>query len=136
MTRTRFGVGLALALGVLVVGWLLARGRGDAPATSARRWDPLPRPVVVEVWNGGGVPGAARDAALQLRRGGLDVVSWENAPARWRDTMPRAVRILVRGGDTAGSGRIAEVLGSGEVIDAPDPTRLVDLTVVVPRDST
>jgi hypothetical protein len=111
-------------------------GCGDAGDRAAdRRPDPLPRPVTVEVWNGGGVPGAARDAALRLRRGGLDVVHWENAPAAHRDTAFGPVRVLVRGGDTLGTGRVAEVLGATEVIDAPDPTRLVDLTVVVRRDS-
>ncbi len=119
---------LAMVLAVAACG---DRGQG----TADRDWDALPRTVTVEVWNGGGEPGAARDAALRLRRGGLDVVNWENAPAAQRDTAPRPTRVLVRGGDSTGAGRVAEILGPIEVIDAPDPTRLVDLTVVVMRDS-
>jgi hypothetical protein len=43
------------------------------------------------------------------------------------------VRVLVRRGDTTGAGRVAEVFGSIDLVDAPDARRLVDLTVVVPR---
>jgi hypothetical protein len=121
---------------LVVVAWLAARSTDAGRAAGERRWAPLPRTVTVEVWNGGGVAGAARDAALRLRRGGLDVVNWENAPPSMRDTLPGPIHILVRAGDTAGTGRVAEVLGPSEVIDAPDATRLVDLTVIVPRDST
>lgn len=124
----RFAATTLLATGWLSTGCTEGTGPGEEP-----EWPPLERTVTVEVWNGGGVPGAARDVALRLRTGGLDVVNWENAPSAWRDTTPGPVRILVRGGDTVGTGRIAEVLGATEVIEAPDPTRLVDLTVVVGR---
>lgn len=136
MTRTRVAAIAAAAVALLGLAWIAWPNRDAAGGPDEREWKPLHRTVTVEVWNGGGVPGAARDAALRLRRGGLDVVSWENAPEAQRDSVPGPARILVRLGDTTGAGRIAEVLGSVEIVEAPDPTRLVDLTVVVMRDST
>ena len=119
---------------VAVLAWRATR-TGNATSTEARgrAWDPLPRIVTVDVLNGGDRPGAARDAALRLRRARLDAVSWGNAPVELKDTATAIVRVLVRRGDTTGTGRVAEVFGEVEVLDAPDPRRLVDLTVVVPR---
>lgn len=119
---------------VLLLAWRATRGAADSPdRDSQRSWEPLPRSVSVEVFNGGDTPGAARDAALRLRRARIDVVDWSNAPESLRDTSIPVTRILVRRGDTTGVGRVAEVLGATEVIDQPDERRLVDLTVIVPR---
>lgn len=93
----------------------------------------LPRRVTVEVLNAGGVAGYARDATLALREGGLDVVFFGNAPPRLRDTTLVRHRVLVRRGDTLGVGRIREVLGEITVVEEPDATRLVDLTVLLAR---
>lgn len=125
----------ALALGaVLFAAWRWTRDPdGRAPQHQEREWRPLPRVVTVEVQNGGDQAGAARDAALRLRQARLDVVYWGNAPEALRDTATTRTRVLVRAGDTTGVGRIAEVLGPIDLIDRPDPRRLVDLTVVIPR---
>jgi hypothetical protein len=130
-----------LVLGVVAVGLLILAGRRWAGGASRstdgvaveREWRPLARKVEVEVLNAGGGAGAARDAALRLRRGRLDVVYWGNASEGDRDSMPRRPRIMVRRGDTAGVGRVREVLGDAEVVDAPDTVPLVDLTVIVWR---
>jgi hypothetical protein len=133
MKHVRYGAGLLTLAAIGVVAWRATR-TGDAEALAQEpEWDPLPRVVTVEVQNGGDVLGAARDAALRLRRARLDVVSWGNAPAALKDTVTTRVRVLVRRGDTTGAGRVAEVFGDAEVIEAPDARRLVDLTVVVPR---
>ncbi len=94
-----------------------------------RTWDPLPRRVTVEVINSGGVEGAGRSGMMLLRRAGLDVVYLGNA--RGADAGRVANQVLVRRGDTVGAGRVIEALGGGEVVDAPDSTRLVDLTVLL-----
>lgn len=121
---------------VIVLAWRATRGTpGLASAAGERTWPPLPHVVTVEVLNGGGSAGAARDAALRLRRAGLDVVSWGNAPESLRDSVTTQVRVFLRLGDSTGSGRVAEVLGSTEVRADLDDTRLVDLTVVIPRDT-
>lgn len=134
MTRSRALPVAGVVVGAVVALYLVVRDSpaDDADAVVARSWDPLPRVVTVEVWNGGGTAGAARDAALRLRRARLDVVAWGNAPDALQDSSIHDVRILVRRGDTAGAGRVAEVLGATRVIDAPDARRLVDLTVVIP----
>jgi hypothetical protein len=107
-------------------------GGGDA-ARGATAWPPLPRRVTVQVRNAGGHDGGARAATLQLRAAGLDVVLFDDAPPAMRDPDRRTHRILVRGGDTLGVGRIIEVLGPAEVEELPDASALVDLTVLVAR---
>ena len=130
------GLAALAAIAVVAFAWRMTHRTpaSDMPWQEAT-WPSLGRRVTVEVLNGGGTPGAARDAALRLRRGGLDVVSWDNAPTSLRDSVATVTRVLLRTGDSAGSGRVAEVLGATEVIAAPDSTRLVDLTVIVPRDT-
>jgi hypothetical protein len=132
------GVPLAAAIVLAAVGVLAWRatqsGAAGRETLAPEEWDPLPRIVTVEVQNGGDRPGAARDAALRLRRARLDVVAWGNAPLALRDTATSMVRVLVRRGDTTGTGRIGEVFGAVEIVDAPDPRRLVDLSVIVPRE--
>jgi hypothetical protein len=126
--------GLTAIACVTLLAWRTTRsGSGELSLTPDPDWEQLPRVVTVEVLNGGDRPGAARDAALRLRRARLDVVSWGNAPAPLKDTVTTQVRVLVRRGDSTGVGRVEEVFGNVEVQDVPDPRRLVDLTVVMPR---
>lgn len=129
--------GAILAAVAVAILFLMLRKSGGpaavAPGVVQREWEPLGREVTVEVLNGGGSPGAALDAVRLLRRARLDVVQWGNAPQVYRDTTRSDHRILVRRGDTTGAGRVIEALGPAEVIDSPDHTRLVDLTVIVGR---
>lgn len=122
----------AAVLAVVLLATMLARTGPEVAPEEGGSWRPLPRTVTVEVMNGGGTVGAARDAALRLRRAGLDVVWWGNADSALRDSTVRAVRIIARRGDTTGAGRVAAVLGESEVLHEANADRLVDLTVVVP----
>lgn len=121
-------IGATVVLGVV---WAL---RTPSPVESnvAAAWDPLSRIVQVEVLNAGAAIGAARVATEMLRDGRLDVVYYGNADSTWR----RATRntIVVRRGDTLGVGRAREVLGSAEVVERDDRSRLVDLTIILGRD--
>lgn len=114
-----------------------AAGCGDRGGTEAfsppQSRDPLPRRVTVEVRNAAMVPGAARDATIRLRRAGLDVVVFDNPPPELRDPARDRHRILVRRGDTLGCGRIIEAIGPADILEAPDASRLVDLTVLLAR---
>lgn len=92
----------------------------------------LPRKVTVEVLNSGGNVGAARLGMLALRRARLDVVSFGNADSAQSGRIRN--QVLVRRGDTTGVGRVIEALGTADVIDAPDSTRLVDLTVLLGKE--
>lgn len=134
MNRLKMILAVVGVVVVVALAWRSTRASGSSTDLPVEReWKPIGRVVTVEVFNGGGTPGAARDAALKLRRARLDVVNWGNAPAALVDTSTEVVRVLVRRGDTTGVGRVGEALGAIEVIDRPDPRRLVDLTVVVPR---
>jgi hypothetical protein len=137
MSRRWWVVGLFVLVAAVMLGRRWVDGPDTrTPASAADRdWSPLGRSVEVEVLNAGGVSGSARDASLRLRRAGLDVVYWGNAREADRDTTPRPPRILVRRGDTAGVGRVQEVLGEAEVVARPDSVPMVDLTVIVWRDS-
>jgi hypothetical protein len=126
-------IAMAATVGVVAVAaagatWLM-RGRAGAVATERESaWTPLPRRVQVEVLNVGKSPGAARVGTVLLRHAGLDVVRTGN------DTMVfENNRIAVRRGDTTGVGRIIEAIGRADVVDAPDSTPLVDLTVYLGR---
>jgi hypothetical protein len=126
---------LSVAVIALVVigfsAWRWARARSPAPAAEATR-TPLPHRVRVEVLNSGKISGAAREAAVLLRHAGLDVVNYGDAgpslAGRERN------QVLVRRGDTTGAGRVLETLGPADILDLPDPSRLVELTVVLGRD--
>jgi hypothetical protein len=122
------GVAVVALLAVAVASLLPPKPLPDDVA-QPRSWEPLPRRVVVEVLNSGGVVGAGRAGTLLLRRAGLDVVSLANADSAHRGRVRN--QVLVRRQDTAGVGRAVEALGDAEVINAPDSTRLVDLTILL-----
>lgn len=66
----------------------------------------------------------------EIRRAGLDVVLFGDARDSLRDSTRQIPLILVRRGDTTGTGRLRELFDSVEVRVAPDARPLVDLTVV------
>lgn len=86
--------------------------------------------VVVEVLNATAVVGLARTATRALRDAGLDVVSMASDTTRALDS----TEVLVRRGAAAAGERVAKTLGGGMVRAAPDPARLVDVTVRLGRD--
>jgi len=85
---------------------------------------------MVEVLNGSGETGLARETTRHLRREGIDVVSFGTASA---DTF-QVTRLLVRRGDSAVGWRVRDALGAGALSLAPDPDLLLDVTVVLGAD--
>ncbi len=98
-------------------------------------WTPEPAPpsalpgvegrVRVEVLNGGGLPGVAREATRTLRDRGFDVVFFGNAGTFSGDSsvvMDRVGRL-----ETARS--VADALGIRSIRSEPDSSLLVDVTV-------
>lgn len=122
---------LVLLTATIIIG--CGERSGRERISPPQSWDPLPRRVTLEVRNAAMVPGAARDATIRLRRAGLDVVSFDNPPPELRDPTRDRHQILVRRGDTLGCGRIIEVIGPADILQAPDASRLVDLTVLLAR---
>jgi hypothetical protein len=107
-----------------------------SPATTAARviaepaW-PVPdgsETAVVEVLNGTGRAGLARTAARLLRSRGIDVLTYGNG-----DSAAKTI-VLVRRGDQRRGRLVSRALGVGEVRDAPDSTRRVDVTVILGHD--
>jgi len=83
----------------------------------------------LEVLNGSGRSGLARQATERLRSGGFDVVYFGNAPARADSSV-----VLDRAGEPAIARAAADRLGIARTRDAPDTTLLLDATVVLGRD--
>lgn len=129
-TRAILFVVLALvaAFAVSVVAMLRDDG-GEGPPRAARAIGD-PAQVRVEILNGAGTSGLARDATHRLRNGGFDVVYFGNASAFGRG---RSV-VLDRVGDPARARAVAASLGIDSIASAPDSTLLLDVTVVLGDD--
>ncbi|HTS88258.1 MAG TPA: LytR C-terminal domain-containing protein [Gemmatimonadales bacterium] len=86
--------------------------------------------IIVEVLNGSNRPGLARLGARRLRRSGFDVVFFGNAEHPVGDT----TRVLLRRGDGDQADRVRSALGVGQVHNALDSLRQVDVTVILGSD--
>jgi hypothetical protein len=119
----RAGVALVLAL--------VGCGREAAPAHAipGDRGEPA---IVVEVLNASGRPGNARVGTRVLRRAGIDVVFFGNAP----ETLGiiDSTRIIVRRGSARAGERVRQVLGRGRVEVQLDSARLLDASVLLGAD--
>lgn len=88
--------------------------------------------MTVEVLNASGTPGLARAGTRMLRRAGIDVVYFGNAPAG-AGTLD-STRILVRRGEAVLGERVRRALGAGRVALEPDSARLLDASVLLGTD--
>jgi len=125
--------GLLERAGVSLVGLLLALagcGRDGAPA-HAVPGDRGPA-LVVEVLNASGTPGKARVGTRVLRRAGIDVVYFGNAPATLG--ISDSTRIIVRRGSKDLGEAVRRALGVGRVEVQLDSTRLLDASVLLGAD--
>ena len=117
------------ALAALLVA-LAGCGRDAAPA-HAVPGDRGPA-LVVEVLNASGRSGNARVGTRLLRRAGIDVVYFGNAPATLG--IIDSTRIIVRRGSTSVGERVRQALGTGRVEVQPDSARLLDASVLLGAD--
>lgn len=125
-------VGLAVTAAlVLVMAGSLVAGlrRRPAPGASAAA-PPAGERVRVEVLNAAGVPGLAREVTAELRDAGFDVVYFGNAHSFAQES----TAVLDRLGKQDVARRVADVLGGVRVLERPDSSLFVDVTVVVGRD--
>ncbi len=88
--------------------------------------------LTVEVLNASGKPGLARAGTRVLRRGGIDVLTFGNAPeaAGALDS----TRIVVRRGSAAVGERVRRVLGVGRIVVQVDSDKLLDASVFLGAD--
>lgn len=103
------------------------KGRGRVGEIDERTGAPRVR---VEVLNGAGRAGLAREATERLRDRGLDVVYFGNAREFGRDSS----LVLDRVGREENARAVAEALGITAVRSEPDSTLLLDVTVILGRD--
>jgi hypothetical protein len=109
----------------------LAACGGDAAPAHAIPGD-RGRAIVVEVLNASGKPGNARVGTRVLRRAGIDVVYFGNAPATLG--IIDSTRIIVRRGSADVGEWVRKALGKGRVEVQTDSTRLVDASVLLGAD--
>ena len=87
---------------------------------------------MVEVLNASGKPGNARVGTRVLRRAGIDVVYFGNAPATLG--ISDSTRIIVRRGSKDLGEAVRRALGVGRVEVQLDSTRLLDASVLLGAD--
>ena len=88
--------------------------------------------VTVEVLNASDRPGLAKTATRLLRRAGIDVLAFGNAPES-TGTLD-STRILVRRGSAAVGERVRKALGRGRVAVELDSRKLLDASVLLGAD--
>lgn len=119
-----------LLVGVLV-GSAVSQWRGGAVLPGPTGSGPRVRERVrVEVLNGGGHAGAAREATEVLRELGFDVVFFGNAGTFDRDSSV----VLDRMGTLPRARDVADALGIRRVRTEPDSNLYLDVTVVLGKD--
>jgi len=119
-------LGVGAYLGTSVGGWWM---RSVSPSDEgAPAWDG--DRVRVEVLNGGGRSGMAREAMDRLRNRGFDVVYWGNASSFGLDSSV----VLDRVGRVDFAQSVGEALGISGVRTEPDSSLLLDVSVVLGQD--
>ena len=111
----------------------LGRGSDQRPAPSAELPpEPMAVPdsrVRIEVLNGSGKSGLARQATDRLRDAGYDVVYLGNAPAPASTS-----RVIDRVGKREIAQKVASALQIGSVETAVDTSRYLEVTVILGGD--
>ncbi len=130
-------IALALALlgiAIFIVSFIAgARERWGGDEASATALDPIGSPRVrIEVLNGAGRAGLAREATERLRDRGFDVVYFGNDRAFGRDSSV----VLDRVGSEEAARAVAAALGIPAVRSDPDSTLLLEVTVILGKDWT
>lgn len=109
----------------------VAACHGDAAPAHAVPGDRGPT-IIVEVLNASGKLGNARVGTRLLRRAGIDVVYFGNAPPTVG--VLDSTRIIVRRGSKDLGERVRRVLGVGRVEIELDAARLLDASVLLGAD--
>jgi hypothetical protein len=117
---------------MLILGGAVAvhvRGLRDEPApaiASPEARAPEGVRVRLEVLNATTIHGLARHATLVLRDHGFDVLIIGSSPERLD-----SVQVLDRSGHPEWAARVAAALGGARVIERPDTSHYVDVTVLL-----
>ena len=120
-------------VGAFVVSAVAGARDDDPVGTGVRAADPYtarPGQVRVEVLNGAGTTGLARDATYRLRGDGFDVVFFGNADHFQHD---RSV-IIDRVGTPERARAVAAALGVDSVVTDVDSSLMLEVTVILGDD--
>jgi hypothetical protein len=117
-------------LGTVAAQWLSAGSDAGTPAIRVPIPEVFGERIRVEVLNGGGVDGMARQVTGLLRDQGFDVVEVGN----WVSFDEDSSFVLARTDDPAGARRVADALGVRQVRAEPDPNLFADVSVVLGKD--
>ena len=90
--------------------------------------------ITVEVLNANGRSGDARVGTRLLRREGIDVVYFGNAPAPSAGGTLDSTRIIVRRGSARVGEQVRAALGLGKVEIDLDSSKLLDVSVLLGAD--
>src|SRR2546425_12523208 len=104
------------------------------PRSTLFPYTTLFRSVTVEVLNASGTPGLAKVGTRMLRRAGIDVLTYGNAPETGRGEALDSTRIVVRRGTEEVGGRVRRALGLGRVGVRLGSARLPDASVLLGAD--
>lgn len=128
---------VALTLTLLAIGAFIGsvvinlRGGGSSDPWTAGTLDRSRGPRVrIEVLNGAGQAGLAREATERLRERGFDVVYFGNAREFGLDSS----LVLDRVGREEAAQAVASALGISNIRSEPDSTLLLEVTVILGRD--
>lgn len=110
----------------------LAACRGERAATRLTVPGEHGGRLTVEVLNASGKPGLARAGTRVLRRAGIDVLTFGNAPEAGSEL--DSTRIVVRRGSAAVGERVRRALGVGRVVVQLDSDKLLDASVFLGAD--
>lgn len=121
-------LGVGALIGSFWLGWRDARLTGNTANPAAGAADPAP--IKVEVLNGAGERGAARQVAMRLRDAGFDVVYFGNA----QDFDQGVTAVVNRSGRPGIARRVATALGADSVRTEIAPDLHLDATVILGRD--
>lgn len=130
------GVVATVAAVVLFVALRRPPAHPVVPDTAARQPEQLAWSIPdaaehgsAEVLNATNRSGLARAVTRLLRARGIDVLTFGNADSASAHTL-----VLVRRGGRGPGREAVRALGVGEVRDAPDSSRHVDLTIIIGKD--
>jgi len=128
--RAFLAFGVVLLVGALVGSALSQWGGAPILPLPEGVRQPAGSRVRVEVLNGGGYVGAAREATETLRELGFDVVFFGNAGTFEQDSSV----VLDRMGAVERARSVADALGIRNVRSEPDSNLYLDVSVVLGRD--
>jgi hypothetical protein len=126
-------VGGMVAVVLVLSGWAAARSYSRRDPVTATHGAPDARApegvrVRLEVLNATTIHGLARHATLMLRDHGFDVLLIGSSSERLD-----SVQVLDRSGHPEWAARVAKALGGARVIERPDTSHYVDVTVLLGR---